>query len=220
MSAITKMNIGRLMEYFLATGNLVSRTGLGLSQTSGFTVVADKLNYMVCAKELLTLFFLRPHNHIHHILFINKFVIITIITFASTPNIAIPFALSICASRSLFCRAGTTTVRKLLPESWGFLCPVHTPDGSPCGLLNHLSASCFVHVTPTGRSDAACQDMLSVLRVLSTAGVMLVHGRVNDAPTCPEYLTVMVDGAVAGFTADQCRGRRCSSPRGEGITNQ
>ena len=56
MSAITKMNIGRLMEYFLATGNLVSRTGLGLSQTSGFTVVADKLNYMVCAKELLTLF--------------------------------------------------------------------------------------------------------------------------------------------------------------------
>ena len=33
-------------------------------------------------------------------------------------------------------------VRKLLPESWGFLCPVHTPDGSPCGLLNHLTATC------------------------------------------------------------------------------
>ena len=99
-----------------------------------------------------------------------------------------------------FAELRTTTVRKLLPESWGFLCPVHTPDGSPCGLLNHLSASCFVHVTPTGRSDAACQDMLSVLRVLSNVGVMLVHGRVNDAPTCPEYLTVMVDGAVAGFT--------------------
>ena len=32
----------------------------------------------------------------------------------------------------------TTTVRKLFPESWGFLCPVHTPDGAPCGLLNHL----------------------------------------------------------------------------------
>eukprot|EP00605_Chrysophyceae_sp_TOSAG23-4_P002894 GSChrysophyteH1.ASY1.ANO1.3189.1 assembled CDS len=36
----------------------------------------------------------------------------------------------------------TTTVRKLLPESWGFLCPVHTPDGSPCGLLNHLAREC------------------------------------------------------------------------------
>ncbi len=36
----------------------------------------------------------------------------------------------------------TPQVRKLLPESWGFLCPVHTPDGSPCGLLNHLTATC------------------------------------------------------------------------------
>jgi len=53
----------------------------------------------------------------------------------------------------------TTTVRKLLPESWGFLCPVHTPDGSPCGLLNHLaresailaySPSTKPVITPTG----------------------------------------------------------------------
>jgi len=36
----------------------------------------------------------------------------------------------------------TTTVRKLLPESWGFMCPVHTPDGAPCGLLNHITLSC------------------------------------------------------------------------------
>ncbi len=27
----------------------------------------------------------------------------------------------------------------------GFLCPVHTPDGAPCGLLNHLAAACQVH---------------------------------------------------------------------------
>lgn len=41
-----------------------------------------------------------------------------------------------------FAEMKTTTVRKLLPESWGFLCPVHTPDGAPCGLLNHISISC------------------------------------------------------------------------------
>ncbi len=35
----------------------------------------------------------------------------------------------------------TTSVRKLLPEAWGFICPVHTPDGAPCGLLNHLAES-------------------------------------------------------------------------------
>lgn len=43
-----------------------------------------------------------------------------------------------------FAKMRTTTVRKLLPESWGFLCPVHTPDGEPCGLMNHLTATCEV----------------------------------------------------------------------------
>ena len=53
-------------------------------------------------------------------------------------------------------------MRRLLPEAWGrsdvcissiadvlllgFLCPVHTPDGAPCGLLNHLSANTQVCV--------------------------------------------------------------------------
>lgn len=45
---------------------------------------------------------------------------------------------------SYFAELRTTTVRKLLPESWGFLCPVHTPDGSPCGLLNHFAAACNI----------------------------------------------------------------------------
>lgn len=43
-----------------------------------------------------------------------------------------------------FAKMRTTAVRKLLPESWGFLCPVHTPDGEPCGLMNHLTAVCEV----------------------------------------------------------------------------
>lgn len=38
----------------------------------------------------------------------------------------------------------TTDVRKLRPEAWGFICPVHTPDGAPCGLLNHVTASCRI----------------------------------------------------------------------------
>ena len=41
-----------------------------------------------------------------------------------------------------FAEMKTTTVRKLLPESWGFVCPVHTPDGGPCGLLNHIAMQC------------------------------------------------------------------------------
>lgn len=38
-------NITRAMEYLLATGNLVSKSGLGLMQTVGLSVVADKLNF-------------------------------------------------------------------------------------------------------------------------------------------------------------------------------
>ena len=28
------------------------------------------------------------------------------------------------------------------------MCPVHTPDGAPCGLLNHLAAMCEVDNLP------------------------------------------------------------------------
>lgn len=47
-----------------------------------------------------------------------------------------------------------------MPEAWGFLCPVHTPDGSPCGLLNHLSAMCRV---VTRRAD---EDTLSAINTV------------------------------------------------------
>lgn len=41
----TNENLGQRLEYFLSTGNLVSQTGLDLSQTTGFTVVAEKINF-------------------------------------------------------------------------------------------------------------------------------------------------------------------------------
>jgi DNA-directed RNA polymerase I subunit RPA2 len=50
----------------------------------------------------------------------------------------------------------TTTVRKLLPEQWGFVCPVHTPDGGPCGLLNHISMSCCPLTSPAYEEDKHC----------------------------------------------------------------
>jgi DNA-directed RNA polymerase I subunit RPA2 len=46
--ALSKVNfdIGAKMSNFLATGNLVSPTGLDLQQSSGFTIVAEKLNWL------------------------------------------------------------------------------------------------------------------------------------------------------------------------------
>ena len=40
----------------------------------------------------------------------------------------------------------TTSPRKLATAAWGFICPVHTPDGPPCGLLNHLAHTVKIHV--------------------------------------------------------------------------
>ena len=72
-------------------------------QVSGFTVVADKLNF---------------YRYLSHFRCVHR--------------------------GAFFSQMRTTSVRKLLPEAWGFICPVHTPDGAPWGLLNHLTASCQV----------------------------------------------------------------------------
>ena len=53
-------------------------------------------------------------------------------------------------------------MRKLLPDSWGFLCPVHTPDGAPCGLLNHLAAACYVVTHPPRDTDNLRPAILQV----------------------------------------------------------
>jgi DNA-directed RNA polymerase I subunit RPA2 len=59
-----------------------------------------------------------------------------------------------------FAEMKTTTVRKLLPEAWGFLCPVHTPDGGPCGLLNHITSSCL----PLAKEDGKLGTSGEVLK--------------------------------------------------------
>lgn len=64
-----------------------------------------------------------------------------------------------------FAELRTTTVRKLLPESWGFFCPVHTPDGSPCGLLNHLTADCRV-VANEPEDPRSTEEAISTVRRL------------------------------------------------------
>lgn len=40
----SQTQIGKKLEHFLATGNLVSRSQLDIQQSAGFTIVPDKLN--------------------------------------------------------------------------------------------------------------------------------------------------------------------------------
>lgn len=147
-------DVGKLFEYFLATGNFVSKSGIELSQTSGFTVVAEKLNYL---------------RYISHFRSIHR--------------------------GAYFAELRTTTVRKLLPESWGFLCPVHTPDGSPCGLLLHLTAPCEV-ITDCVDSPEKLRSEISNL--LLTAGMVPTSSQAGIP--FPDYLPVMLDGCLLGYT--------------------
>lgn len=141
----TNENLGGLLEYFLSTGNLISPTGLDLQQTSGFTVVAEKINF---------------YRFISHFRMVHR--------------------------GSFFAQLKTTTVRKLLPESWGFLCPVHTPDGSPCGLLNHLAHKCKVTTNDL--------DVSTIPRLLAQLGVSD-----DSSASVEDRVVVQLDGRILGF---------------------
>lgn len=141
----TNANLGGALEYFMSTGNLVSPSGLDLQQTSGFTVVAEKINFLR---------FLAHFRMVHR--------------------------------GSFFAQMKTTTVRKLLPESWGFLCPVHTPDGGPCGLLNHLAHKCKVLTHSV--------DVSAIPELVAGMGVAK-HG----SGSINESVVVQLDGRVLGW---------------------
>eukprot|EP00397_Hematodinium_sp_SG-2012_P003412 GEMP01003420.1.p1 GENE.GEMP01003420.1~~GEMP01003420.1.p1 ORF type:complete len:1218 (+),score=213.16 GEMP01003420.1:145-3798(+) len=143
-------DIEKQLEYFLATGNIKSRTGLDLMQVTGFCIMADKLN---------------AFRYLSHFRSIHR--------------------------GSFFTELRTTTVRKLLPDTWGFLCPVHTPDGTPCGLLNHLAARC--ESVTRAADDEAVLSIQGVLRQCSG-----VYGVDDPHKRCvfnhDEYAWICLDG--------------------------
>lgn len=144
-------NIGNRLSSFLATGNLSSPSGLDLQQTTGFTIVAEKLNF---------------YRYISHFRCVHR--------------------------GAFFAELKTTTVRKLLPESWGFLCPVHTPDGSPCGLLNHFTHTCRL-VTRT-------LDASSIPSLLSDMGMIPPFSSAIDGR---RDVVIQLDGCIIGYASPQ-----------------
>ena len=145
----TNENIGGVLEYFLSTGNLVSPTGLDLQQTTGYTVIAEKINF---------------YRFVSHFRMVHR--------------------------GSFFAQLKTTTVRKLLPEAWGFMCPVHTPDGAPCGLLNHLAHKCLI---ATGSLPVS-----HIPRLLIQLGV-----RSESSASTNEAVTVQLDGRIIGYCSPE-----------------
>jgi DNA-directed RNA polymerase I subunit RPA2 len=149
---------------FLASGNVVSSSGLDLMQVSGYTIVAERLNFL---------------RYISHYRSVHR--------------------------GQFFMTMKTTTVRKLLPDSWGFLCPVHTPDGGPCGLLNHMAVMCETQCAPLPAAAVAKLDSQLVALGVIPAGAGGSYA--DGAEALPyNYLTVCVDGrVVGGCSVSECK---------------
>lgn len=93
----------------------------------------------------------------------------------------------------------TTEVRQLLPDAWGFICPVHTPDGTPCGLLNHLTINCQV-------TDVPNKNLLAnIPKVLTNLGMLPLTS--TQTHNLKETYTVLLDGKILGHVQKNIAGR-------------
>ncbi|KAI4382946.1 hypothetical protein MLD38_008837 [Melastoma candidum] len=153
--------IGSAIENLLRSGKLVLHPTMDLQQDKGYTVQAERLNFLR---------FLSHFRAVHR--------------------------------GASFAGLRTTTVRKLLPESWGFLCPVHTPDGEPCGLLNHMTSTCRISsfFDSKGNTRDFMKIRLAIVNVLISVGMTSSIPRLVQAGP-PVVLSVLLDGRVIGTIA-------------------
>lgn len=87
----------------------------------------------------------------------------------------------------------STKVRKLLPEAWGFMCPVHTPDGEPCGILNHLAADAIITSGSTSNRDDVV-DLFPDFNLVPAPALSNLHSYSPKG-----HFPVMVDGRIIGY---------------------
>lgn len=79
-------------------------------------------------------------------------------------------------------------VRKLRPETWGFICPVNTPDGTSCGILLHLARGCHVR---------SCQGKFSPEMLYEYGLIPYTRGaRPNEGVPC------FFNGRLSGWTSN------------------
>jgi DNA-directed RNA polymerase I subunit RPA2 len=89
-----------------------------------------------------------------------------------------------------FSEMKNTAGRKLLPQSWGFLCPVHTPDGPSCGILNHISLSTLI-------------VLCNPIDIRSFEKLFLRYGKIkNTSEGFGELNMINFDGEILGYSSD------------------
>ncbi|GFS71022.1 DNA-directed RNA polymerase I subunit RPA2 [Nephila pilipes] len=79
-------------------------------------------------------------------------------------------------------------MRKFYPESWGFFCPVQTPEGEKIGLYNHLASQCQIVNLLTNSIQTSVLYQFGVLDFYDP----LTYTSVKK---CPVY----IDGEILGW---------------------
>ncbi|KAI0557294.1 RNA polymerase IV Small Subunit [Gracilaria domingensis] len=153
--AIHSDMVTKHMLYLLSTGTLLQTSGLDMPQVLGYSVIAERINYLR---------FIAQFRALHR--------------------------------GTFYAEMRSVSVRKLLPEAWGFICPVHTPDGAPCGILNHLSSTAIVTHGHTARREEI-QDLFSDFNITPAPALSAAH-MIPPKGTIP----VLVDGRVLGFVEE------------------
>uniref|UniRef100_A0A182P955 DNA-directed RNA polymerase subunit beta n=1 Tax=Anopheles epiroticus TaxID=199890 RepID=A0A182P955_9DIPT len=95
---------------------------------------------------------------------------------------------------SYFLTMRTTETRQLLPDAWGFICPVHTPDGEPCGLLNHLTSDCTLSVTQDPEKVANIPSTLVALGMQPVGATGSIGALSHE-----DGYVVMLEGKMLGM---------------------
>lgn len=134
-----------IFENFLATGNVPASADLGLMQESGKEMWVGALLASSWRFLVLSLF--------SHSLLMSHFRLGLSIVAENINRMRYMSHFRAVHRGASFMTSRSSDVRQLKPDAWGFLCPVHTPDGSPCGLLNHLSSTCEVREGRANQRD-------------------------------------------------------------------
>ncbi|KAF5283619.1 hypothetical protein FQR65_LT13825 [Abscondita terminalis] len=100
--------------------------------------------------------------------------------------------LEIVIEKFLATEMRTTEARQLLPDAWGFICPVHTPDGTPCGLLNHLTMNCIV-------TDIADDKKVENIPLTMADLGMVPFTNTGAIQNFSEYYVTQLDGKIIGY---------------------
>lgn len=200
--------ITRAFEFFLATGNLGTKNGLGLMQDQGFTVLAERINQLR---------FVSHFRAIHRGAF-----------FMTTRTTDVRKLVSAVGGgereRHKFDysdpKRGVSSVRctrLVSSEAVDSILSIVLPlDGAPCGLLNHVTASCNI-VTQTSPADKLDQ-VLERLGVITHSRMTIVGERHEEETgmrgACNGQMARCV---TAGSNHWYCRSQLLPSCRGRQI---